>query len=72
VARVAWTRRALTPGSSRNLEAPGYGVEFVDGSSHELACLDEYLKRLDRTVPSPTTPTTAPTALARPLPSPRP
>jgi Tfp pilus assembly protein PilZ len=51
-ARVAWTLRELRPSDSRNLEAPGYGVEFIDKSSHELACLDRYLKSLE---PNPTT-----------------
>jgi hypothetical protein len=52
VARVAWTLRELRPSSARSVEAPGYGVEFIGGSSHELACLDRYLKRLEPQAPS--------------------
>lgn len=43
VARVAWTRRELRQAESNELEAPGYGLEFIGGSSAELAALDAFL-----------------------------
>jgi hypothetical protein len=60
--RVAWTRRELRPQVKHELEAPGYGVEFVGGSSAELAALDRFLTSLEpkfeSTSPSPTSPNT--------------
>jgi len=54
VGRVAWTRRALHPNGADEIEAPGYGVEFVGGSSRELAALDRYLTNLEpRFAPAP-------------------
>lgn len=46
VGRVAWTRRELRPKGSEGIEAPGYAIEFVGGSSAELAALDRYLTSL--------------------------
>jgi len=56
VGRVAWTRRALLPNGASEIEAPGYGIEFIGGSSTELAALDHYLTSLE---PRFTTPPTA-------------
>jgi hypothetical protein len=47
IARVAWTRRRLRPTGSYTIETPGYGIEFVGGSSAELACLGRFLSRLE-------------------------
>ena len=47
IGRVAWTRRELRPQGPRELEEPGYGIEFVGGSATELAALDRYLNRLE-------------------------
>lgn len=41
--RVAWTRRELRATSPGDLEAPGYGVEFIAGSNRDLSRLDRFL-----------------------------
>jgi Tfp pilus assembly protein PilZ len=46
VGRVAWTRRLLRSTQSEGTDSPGYGVEFVGGSSSELSALDRYLTNL--------------------------
>jgi Tfp pilus assembly protein PilZ len=71
--RVVWTRRELRPNRSRDLEAPGYGIEFYGHSSRELRHLDQLLiKGLERT-PSPTisagASTTAPSSIKPTAPS---
>jgi hypothetical protein len=43
VARVAWTRRELRQADSQELQTPGYGLEFIGGTSAELAALDAFL-----------------------------
>lgn len=67
VARVAWTRRELRQAKSLELEAPGYGLEFVGGTSAELAALDAFLsgKTVRTQNNSPLPPATQ---LAAPLP----
>jgi hypothetical protein len=61
VGRVAWTRRELRPEAMQGIEAPGYGVEFVGGSSAELAALERHLMSLKPmfTAASKTDPNTA-------------
>ena len=44
--RVVWTRRELRPAETKDIEAPGYGVEFFGGSSRELGILDRLIDRL--------------------------
>ena len=46
--RVVWTRPELRPSSSDTLEEPGYGVEFYDTSTRELACLDRLIDSLEK------------------------
>lgn len=43
VAQVAWTRRELRQADSSELQAPGYGLEFLSGTSTELAALESIL-----------------------------
>ena len=43
VGRVAWTRRTLRSGAQPD---SGVGVEFLGGSSEQLAALDEFLTRI--------------------------
>lgn len=45
--RVVWTRRELRAEQSKDIEAPGYGVEFFSGSSRELSSLDRLIDSLD-------------------------
>jgi Tfp pilus assembly protein PilZ len=44
VGRIAWTRRALSPGSPE--PDSGVGIEFLGGASDQLAALEDYLSRL--------------------------
>ena len=43
IGRVAWTRRTLRSGAQPD---SGVGVEFLGGSSEQLAALDEFLTRI--------------------------
>jgi Tfp pilus assembly protein PilZ len=65
VGRVAWTRRELRPEAGDRLEAPGYGVEFADASTAELAALDRYLTLLESGATDDEAPSRQP-ALPRP------
>ena len=47
VARVAWTQRQLRSGRPGELDSPGYGIEFSEASSMELARLERYLDSLE-------------------------
>ncbi len=66
--RVAWTRREVRPAESDaagGVEPTGYGVEFLGGSSFEIAMLDRFLTGLEsreRTndAPDPSAPTALP------------
>jgi hypothetical protein len=64
-ARVVWTRRQLQRAEREGLEAPGYGLEFVECSQRELAQLDRWLRSdpaVDRSRRAPEPPTTPPGA----------
>jgi len=54
--RVIWTRRELRPVRARDIEATGYGIEFFDLSSRELASLDRLITEFDPKSPSQITP----------------
>jgi uncharacterized protein (TIGR02266 family) len=43
-ARVVWTRRRLRGRTARDLEPPGFGLEFVDTSARERRTLDRLLQ----------------------------
>lgn len=43
VGQVVWTRRKLTPRIGAPVEAPGYGIEFADGSRAEQAAIQQIL-----------------------------
>ena len=47
--RVVWTRRELRPERTKDVEAPGYGVEFLGSSRRELASLDRLIDSLEST-----------------------
>jgi len=47
VARVAWTQRQLRSSRAGELDSPGYGIEFSEASSMELARLERYLDSLE-------------------------
>ncbi len=51
-ARVVWTRREMRGGSSQEVEAPGYGLEFFECSDRELARLDRLLDALGAAPPA--------------------
>lgn len=71
--RVVWTRRELRPAEIRDVEAPGYGIEFLGSSRRELDRLDEFIESLDQqsrvTVP-PSGPVTTPATAATPVTAP--
>lgn len=48
LASVAWTQRQVRAGEPQSLDAPGFGVQFVEASDEELARLDRYLARVER------------------------
>jgi Tfp pilus assembly protein PilZ len=54
--RVVWTRRELRPERTKDVEAPGYGVEFLGSSRRELASLDRLIDSLESTSRSQITP----------------
>ena len=61
--RVVWTRRELRPVQIRNVEAPGYGIEFLGSSRRELDRLDQLIENLDqpsRVTAQPSGPATTP------------
>ena len=67
LARVAWTRRQLQPVDRDAIQPPGYGIEFIGGSSAELAVLEAYLESLAPAArPSDPTRSTATTRAPRP------
>jgi hypothetical protein len=44
--RVVWTCRKLRPAQTKDIEAPGYGIEFLGGSRRELHSLDRLIASL--------------------------
>jgi hypothetical protein len=61
--RVVWTRRELRPVQIRDVEAPGYGIEFLGSSRRELDRLDQLIESLDqpsRATAHPSGPATTP------------
>ena len=47
VARVVWTQRQLRSNRPGELDSPGYGIEFGEGSRTDLARLGRYLDSLE-------------------------
>ena len=67
--QVVWTRRRLESRNAGDLEAPGYGIEFVGVTRAEQAAVQQILDRDDTSAPSipvasshtaPVTPATSP------------